>query len=200
MPLLKFVCQLHTQCAVCYLSVCVCLCVCVCVCVFKEKAAAQRLQLRHFCERGHRCLSHSDHNVRQQVGQTGSISWYFIKQEQLNFPSGSCNSPRSSTSGFPGYLWRSHGSFLPATRVGSHLLWSIALHPQSQTAEGAVDLCMHACLCWTRLWQPVQWWDLSLFTWILFHLPNVHVYMFCCFFTLMFELHCTEWWVCTVWP
>ncbi|XP_034549022.1 cohesin subunit SA-2 isoform X2 [Notolabrus celidotus] len=33
----------------------------------KEKAVAQRLQLRLFCERGHHCLSHSDLCVRQQA-------------------------------------------------------------------------------------------------------------------------------------
>ncbi|XP_028447448.1 cohesin subunit SA-2 isoform X4 [Perca flavescens] len=33
----------------------------------REKAVAQRLQLRLFCERGNRCLSHSDHSVRQQA-------------------------------------------------------------------------------------------------------------------------------------
>ncbi|GAA6224102.1 cohesin subunit SA-2-like [Lates japonicus] len=33
----------------------------------REKAVAQRLQLRLFCERSHRCLSHSDHTVRQQA-------------------------------------------------------------------------------------------------------------------------------------
>ncbi|XP_041806780.1 cohesin subunit SA-2 [Chelmon rostratus] len=33
----------------------------------REKAVAQRLQLRLFCERGHRCLSHSDPGVRQQA-------------------------------------------------------------------------------------------------------------------------------------
>ncbi|XP_071335920.1 cohesin subunit SA-2 isoform X2 [Trachinotus anak] len=33
----------------------------------REKAVAQRLQLRLFCERSHRCLSHSDHSVRQQA-------------------------------------------------------------------------------------------------------------------------------------
>uniref|UniRef100_A0A8C9X0E7 Cohesin subunit SA n=1 Tax=Sander lucioperca TaxID=283035 RepID=A0A8C9X0E7_SANLU len=34
---------------------------------FCEKAVAQRLQLRLFCERGNQCLSHSDHSVRQQA-------------------------------------------------------------------------------------------------------------------------------------
>lgn len=33
----------------------------------REKAVSQRLQLRLFCERGHSCLSHSDHDVRQQA-------------------------------------------------------------------------------------------------------------------------------------
>lgn len=33
----------------------------------KEKAVAQRLQLRQFCERSQRCVSHSDHSVRQQA-------------------------------------------------------------------------------------------------------------------------------------
>uniref|UniRef100_A0A8C4EQF9 Cohesin subunit SA n=1 Tax=Dicentrarchus labrax TaxID=13489 RepID=A0A8C4EQF9_DICLA len=33
----------------------------------REKAVAQRLQLRLFCERGHHCLSHSDLSVRQQA-------------------------------------------------------------------------------------------------------------------------------------
>ncbi|XP_035030601.2 cohesin subunit SA-2 isoform X1 [Hippoglossus stenolepis] len=33
----------------------------------REKAVAQRLQLRLFCERSHRCLSHSDHSVRHQA-------------------------------------------------------------------------------------------------------------------------------------
>ncbi|KAF1382811.1 hypothetical protein PFLUV_G00147670 [Perca fluviatilis] len=33
----------------------------------REKAVAQRLQLRLFCERGNRCLSHSDQTVRQQA-------------------------------------------------------------------------------------------------------------------------------------
>ncbi|XP_029314249.1 cohesin subunit SA-2 isoform X2 [Cottoperca gobio] len=33
----------------------------------REKAVAQRLQLRLFCERGNRCLSHSDHSVQQQA-------------------------------------------------------------------------------------------------------------------------------------
>uniref|UniRef100_UPI0037E7FB19 cohesin subunit SA-2 n=1 Tax=Semicossyphus pulcher TaxID=241346 RepID=UPI0037E7FB19 len=33
----------------------------------REKAVAQRLQLRLFCERGHHCLSHSDHSVRHQA-------------------------------------------------------------------------------------------------------------------------------------
>ncbi|XP_038140709.1 cohesin subunit SA-2 isoform X1 [Cyprinodon tularosa] len=33
----------------------------------KEKAVAQRLQLRLFCERSHRCLSHCDHGVRTQA-------------------------------------------------------------------------------------------------------------------------------------
>ncbi|XP_026233171.1 cohesin subunit SA-2 isoform X2 [Anabas testudineus] len=33
----------------------------------REKAVAQRLQLRLFCERSHSCLSHSDNNVRQQA-------------------------------------------------------------------------------------------------------------------------------------
>ncbi|KAG7238797.1 hypothetical protein INR49_030341, partial [Caranx melampygus] len=33
----------------------------------REKAVAQRLQLRLFCERSHHCLSHSDHNVQQQA-------------------------------------------------------------------------------------------------------------------------------------
>ncbi|XP_076602626.1 cohesin subunit SA-2 [Chaetodon auriga] len=33
----------------------------------RDKAVAQRLQLRLFCERGHHCLSHSDHSVRQQA-------------------------------------------------------------------------------------------------------------------------------------
>ncbi|XP_056245150.1 cohesin subunit SA-2 [Seriola aureovittata] len=33
----------------------------------REKSVAQRLQLRLFCERSHRCLSHSDHGVRQQA-------------------------------------------------------------------------------------------------------------------------------------
>uniref|UniRef100_A0A3B4YMX9 Cohesin subunit SA n=1 Tax=Seriola lalandi dorsalis TaxID=1841481 RepID=A0A3B4YMX9_SERLL len=32
-----------------------------------RKSVAQRLQLRLFCERSHRCLSHSDHGVRQQA-------------------------------------------------------------------------------------------------------------------------------------
>ncbi|XP_038576945.1 cohesin subunit SA-2 isoform X2 [Micropterus salmoides] len=32
-----------------------------------DKAVVQRLQLRLFCERGHNCLSHSDHSVRQQA-------------------------------------------------------------------------------------------------------------------------------------
>ncbi|TKS66942.1 Cohesin subunit SA-2 SCC3 -like protein 2 [Collichthys lucidus] len=33
----------------------------------REKAVAQRLQLRLFCERGHHFLSHPDHGVRQQA-------------------------------------------------------------------------------------------------------------------------------------
>ncbi|KAI9530119.1 hypothetical protein NQZ68_004136 [Dissostichus eleginoides] len=33
----------------------------------REKALAQRLQLRLFCERGHHCLSHSDPRVQQQA-------------------------------------------------------------------------------------------------------------------------------------
>lgn len=33
----------------------------------RDKAVVQRLQLRLFCERGHNCLSHSDHSVRQQA-------------------------------------------------------------------------------------------------------------------------------------
>ncbi|KAM6978191.1 cohesin subunit SA-2 [Tautogolabrus adspersus] len=33
----------------------------------REKAVAQRLQLRLFCERSHHYLSHSDHSVRQQA-------------------------------------------------------------------------------------------------------------------------------------
>ncbi|XP_058470569.1 cohesin subunit SA-2 isoform X1 [Solea solea] len=33
----------------------------------REKAVDQQLQLRVFCERSHRCLSHSDHSVRQQA-------------------------------------------------------------------------------------------------------------------------------------
>ncbi|XP_023144628.2 cohesin subunit SA-2 isoform X2 [Amphiprion ocellaris] len=33
----------------------------------REKAVAQRLQLRLFCERSHRCLSHGDLSVRQQA-------------------------------------------------------------------------------------------------------------------------------------
>ncbi|XP_063743447.1 cohesin subunit SA-2 isoform X2 [Eleginops maclovinus] len=33
----------------------------------REKAVTQRLQLRLFCERGHRCLSHSDPRVQQQA-------------------------------------------------------------------------------------------------------------------------------------
>lgn len=33
----------------------------------REKAVAQRLQLRLFCERSHRCLSHGDLGVRQQA-------------------------------------------------------------------------------------------------------------------------------------
>uniref|UniRef100_A0A3Q2QIY8 Cohesin subunit SA n=1 Tax=Fundulus heteroclitus TaxID=8078 RepID=A0A3Q2QIY8_FUNHE len=33
----------------------------------REKAVAQRLQLRLFCERSHRCLSHCDHGVRNQA-------------------------------------------------------------------------------------------------------------------------------------
>ncbi|XP_033984608.1 cohesin subunit SA-2 isoform X1 [Trematomus bernacchii] len=33
----------------------------------REKAVAQRLQLRLFCERGHHCLSHSDPRVQQQA-------------------------------------------------------------------------------------------------------------------------------------
>lgn len=73
----------------------------------------------------------------------------------------SLTSPHPSASGFSGRLWRPHGSLLPAPRVGSHLLWSAALHSQSQTAEGAVDLRMRARLCRVRLWQPVQRWDLQ---------------------------------------
>lgn len=41
----------------------------LCVCVFQDKAVAQRLQLRLFTERSHRCLSHPDLGVRQQVRQ-----------------------------------------------------------------------------------------------------------------------------------
>uniref|UniRef100_A0A3Q3X503 Cohesin subunit SA n=1 Tax=Mola mola TaxID=94237 RepID=A0A3Q3X503_MOLML len=33
----------------------------------REKTVAQRLQLRFFCDRSHRCLSHSDPGVRQQA-------------------------------------------------------------------------------------------------------------------------------------
>lgn len=33
----------------------------------REKAVAQRLQLRLFCERGHHLLSHADHSVQQQA-------------------------------------------------------------------------------------------------------------------------------------
>lgn len=33
----------------------------------RDKAVAQRLQLRLFCEQGHRCLSHTDHGVRHQA-------------------------------------------------------------------------------------------------------------------------------------
>lgn len=69
--------------------------------------------------------------------------------------------------GISGYLRRFVGSFLPAAHVGPHHIWSIALHSQSQTAEGAVDLCVQAHPCWTRLWQSVHWWDFKtiLLTW-----------------------------------
>lgn len=125
----------------------------VCVCVFQEKAVAQRLQLRLFCDRGHRCLSHSDPSVRQQVGGREGCS------DVYRFLLAFLTSCHCCVSGVSGYLWCPDRSFLPAARVGSRLLWPTAVHSQSQTAEGAVDLRMPARLCWTRLWGPVQWWD-----------------------------------------
>uniref|UniRef100_A0A3B4YMI1 Cohesin subunit SA n=1 Tax=Seriola lalandi dorsalis TaxID=1841481 RepID=A0A3B4YMI1_SERLL len=65
---------------VCVQNICVLMEVLQCLCYFilwslntsgealtSRKSVAQRLQLRLFCERSHRCLSHSDHGVRQQA-------------------------------------------------------------------------------------------------------------------------------------
>lgn len=122
---------------------------------------AQRLQLRFFCDRSHRCLSHSDPGVWQQVSWTGRKD-----SRCLRCLLACLTSHRLSVWGFSGGLWRPDGSLLPAARVGSHLLRPTALHSQPQTAEGAVVLRMHARLCWAGLCQPVQRWDISLFIFI----------------------------------
>lgn len=106
---------------------------------------SQRLQLRLFCETSHRCLSHGDIRVRNQVLM--KIPVLLLPPNVLWCPLTSS----SSSSGLPGGVRRADGSFIPASCLGSEQLRSAALHTQSQTAEGAVDLRMRARVHGSRL-------------------------------------------------